>query len=139
VDSIRYPQRVSNCVACHTDDGFYPVAIDSGVLSTSVNRGDPDAPLPAPDPTDPTDNNRISPNSATCSVCHSSTSAQVHMEQNGGSFDVCQESDGTMRVRVNFCGPSGNKTGVIVQEGCTTCHAKGRIADVAVSHSLNLD
>ncbi len=130
VDDIRYPQRVSNCIACHTDDGFYPVAIDSGVLSTSINRGAVD--------TDPTDNNRISPNSATCSVCHSSASAQLHMEQNGGNFDLCQESDGTMRARVDATCP-GSMTGAIVQEGCTTCHAKGRIADVAVSHSLNLD
>ncbi len=131
VDAIRYPQRVSNCVACHTDDGFYPVAIGSGVLSTSVNRG--------VDTTDPTDNNRISPNAASCSVCHATASAQVHMEQNGGHFDACQESDGTTRARVDICGTSGDKTGAIVQEGCTTCHAKGRIADVAVSHSLKLD
>ncbi len=131
VDNIRYPQRVSNCVACHTDDGFYPVTIDSGVLSTSVNRGT--------DTKDPTDNNRISPNSATCSVCHSTASAQLHMEQNGGNFDLCQESDGVMRARVDICGTGGDKSGAIVQEGCPTCHAKGRIADVAVSHSLNLD
>jgi OmcA/MtrC family decaheme c-type cytochrome len=130
VDDIRYPQRVSNCVACHTDDGFYPVTVDSGVLSTSTTRG--------ADNTDPTDNNRISPNSATCSVCHSSASAQVHMELNGGNFDVCQAGDGTMRERVDATCP-GTMTGAIVQEGCSTCHAKGRIADVAISHSLNLD
>jgi len=131
VDGIRYPQRVSNCLACHTDDGFYPVAIDSGVLSTSVNRG--------ADDTDPTDNNRITPNSAACSVCHADAADQLHMEQNGGHFDVCQEADGETRVRVDTCGTGGNKTGAIVQEGCPTCHAKGRIADVAVTHSLNLD
>jgi OmcA/MtrC family decaheme c-type cytochrome len=131
VDGIRYPQRVSNCLACHTDDGFYPVTLDSGVRSTSTNRG--------VDSNDSTDNNRISPNSATCSVCHPSAEAQLHMELNGGSFDACTELDGTTRARVDICGPDGDKTGAIVQEGCTTCHAKGRIADVAVSHSLNLD
>jgi len=131
VDGIRYPQRVSNCVACHTDDGFYPLALDSGVLATSVDRG--------ADTTDPTDNTRITPNAATCSVCHSGADATLHMQQNGASFDACQESDGTTRERLDFCGPGGNKTGAIIQESCTVCHDPGRTADVAVMHSLNLE
>lgn len=134
VDNIRYPQRVSNCLACHTADGFYPVEVDSGVLSTSINRGDPAAP---PDTIDPSNNNRITPNTAACSVCHATASAKVHMELNGGHFDVCQENDGTTRVRVDFCGPGGDKGGAIVQEGCTTCHAKGRTADTATVHKID--
>ncbi len=129
VDDIRYPQRVSNCLACHTDEGFYPVEVDSGVLSTSINRG--------ADPLDPSDNNKITPNTAACSVCHATASARVHMELNGGHFDVCQENDGTTRVRVDICGPAGDKTGAIVQEGCTTCHGKGRMADTATAHSID--
>jgi OmcA/MtrC family decaheme c-type cytochrome len=131
VDGTRYPQRTSNCVACHTDDGFYPLALDSGVLASSVDRGTVD--------TDPTDNSRITPNAATCSVCHSDADATLHMEQNGASFNACQEADETTRVRVDFCGPGGNKTGAIVQESCTVCHDPGRTADVAVMHSLNLE
>ena len=50
VDDIRYPQRTSNCKACHTDDGYYPVSSFSGILATSTNRGTTTA--------DPTDNNR---------------------------------------------------------------------------------
>ena len=129
VDDIRYSQRTSNCLACHTDDGFYPVSTDSGVLATSINRGTV--------PTDPTDNNRITPNSAACGVCHESADAQVHMEQNGGSFDACQETDGTVRERIDFCGPGGNKTGALVLESCTVCHDDGRSADVARAHNLN--
>ena len=129
VDDIRYPQRVSNCVACHTANGFYPVAVDSGVLATSVNRGSVT--------TDPSDNNRITPNSSACGVCHTSADAQVHMTQNGGSFDACQESDGTLRQRVNFCGPGGDKTGPLATESCTVCHGPGRGADVGQAHAID--
>ena len=131
VDGIRFPQSVSNCVACHTDTGFYPVEPDSGVLASSVDRG--------PDSFDPTDNSRITPNASACSVCHSGAAAEQHMTQNGGSFDACQEADGTIRNRVDFCGTGGDKTGAIIQESCTVCHGPGRIADVGVTHSVSLD
>lgn len=133
---VRYPQRTSNCIACHTDNGFYPVASDSGVLATSINRGDPGA--PAPDPADPTDNNRISPNTAACGTCHSSADANVHMVQNGGSLDACQEADGTTREKLDFCGTGGNKAGALVIESCGVCHGAGRNADVATAHRLDL-
>ncbi len=128
IDAIRYPQRASNCLACHTSSGFYPVSAFSRVLATSINRGS--------NATDPTDNNRITPNSAACGVCHTTLDARLHMVQNGGSFDACQEADGTVRVRVDICGPGGDKSGVIVLESCTTCHSSGRSADVAVAHNL---
>jgi OmcA/MtrC family decaheme c-type cytochrome len=128
VDDIRYPQPVRNCLACHTDEGFYPVTPDSGVLATSINRG--------PDETDPTDNNRISPNTSACGICHSSEGEVRHMEALGGSFDACQELDGSLRERVNFCGPGGDKTGELISESCGNCHGSGRRSDVAVVHSL---
>jgi len=130
VDEIRYPQRASNCIACHTDDGFYPVAIDSGVLATSSDRGNSEA--------SPTDNNRVSPNTSACGVCHATTEATVHMTQNGGSTDACQEADGSLLERVNFCGPGGNKNGAPVTESCNVCHGPGRVADVATVHQLEL-
>ena len=128
LDDIRYPQRISNCVACHTDDGFYPVTSDSGVLATSVNRGTDEA--------DPTDNNRESPNSAVCGVCHQSADARSHMQSNGGSFDACQESDGTLLQRVDSCGPGGDKTGTLLEESCSVCHGPGRVSDTADAHGL---
>jgi hypothetical protein len=115
-------------VGCHTDDGFYVVASDSGVRATSFDRG--------ASASDPTDNNRVSPNAAVCSVCHVSSDARSHMVQNGGSFDVCQELDGTSRQRVDMCGPGGDKSGRLVIESCQVCHAPGRIADVAIAHGL---
>ena len=129
VDDIRYPQRISNCVGCHTDDGFYPVEVDSGVLATSFDRGT--------DPLDPSTNTRTSPNSAACGVCHSSADAQAHMIANGGGFDACLEPDGVLRQRVDFCGPGGDKTGALVLESCTVCHGPGRFSDVADAHGLN--
>jgi len=131
VDPIRYPQSVDNCLACHTDEAFYPVASDSGVLATSFTAGTLDL--------DPTDNARTSPNSAVCSVCHASSDARAHMVQaGGGSFDACQEADGTLRQRVDTCGPGGDKTGMVIAESCSVCHGPGRIADVAVSHALRV-
>jgi OmcA/MtrC family decaheme c-type cytochrome len=130
VDDIGYPQRSSNCKACHTNDGFYPVSAFSGVLATSTSRGVPAA-------TDPTDNNRITPNSAACGVCHASADERLHMVQNGGSFDACQEADGTLRERVDECGPGWDKSGVVLLESCTTCHSAGSTADVAEAHNLN--
>ena len=93
VDDIGYPQRSSNCKACHTNDGFYPVEASSGVLATSDDRGSSDA--------DPTNNKRFTPNSAACGVCHTSPDDLVHMTRHGGSFDACQDADGTLRERVD--------------------------------------
>lgn len=125
---VRYPQRVSNCKACHTDDGFYPVEFNSGVLATTID--------PGADNTTRLDSIVTSPNSATCSVCHADPSAQLHMEQNGGNFDGCQDANGTITQRVDICGPGGT-SGPITAESCTVCHAAGAIADVAVAHKLD--
>lgn len=129
VDGIRYPQPVSNCLACHTEDGFYPASLSTGILATSNTRG--------ADETDPTDNNRFSPNSAACVVCHED--GRGHMEGRGGSFDACQEADGTLRVRVDVCGPGGDKSGeLITEDGCVDCHGPGGRFDTADLHGLDL-
>jgi OmcA/MtrC family decaheme c-type cytochrome len=129
VDDILYPQPTSNCLACHTDTGFYPVPLNTGILATSTTRGTDDR--------DPTDNNRYSPNSAACVVCHEG--GRGHMEGRGGSFDACQESDGTLRVRVDICGTGGDKSGNLITEGgCVNCHGPGGQSDVAEKHGLNL-
>jgi OmcA/MtrC family decaheme c-type cytochrome len=127
-DGIAYPQATSNCTACHTDDGFYPLDTDSGILATSLDRG--------ADSLDPTDNIRQSPNTSTCGVCHQTANAVAHMQQNGGSFDACQEIDGTLRQRVDSCGPTGDKSGALVNEPCAVCHGPGRTSDVKNVHGL---
>jgi OmcA/MtrC family decaheme c-type cytochrome len=125
VDDIRYPQPVSNCVGCHTEDGFYTLGSDSGVLPTSTSRG--------ADPVDPFDNNRMTANSAACGVCHDGNDARVHMEQNGGSFDACLQADGSVFRRLDACGAAGS-VGEVVQESCSVCHGPGRSADVGLVH-----
>ncbi len=91
---VKYPQRLSNCTACHTDGGYYPVNFDSGVLATTISTG--------ADPASPLDDVNITPNAAVCSSCHTTSDAKLHMEQNGASFDACQGADGTLSVRVNY-------------------------------------
>jgi OmcA/MtrC family decaheme c-type cytochrome len=123
---VRYPQRLSHCTACHTDDGFYPVAFDSGVLATTISTG--------ADPASPLDDVNITPNAATCSACHTASDARLHMEQNGASFDACQDADGNLTVRVDTCGGTPGPT---TSESCTVCHGPGRIADVADRHEVD--
>jgi hypothetical protein len=60
------------------------------------------------------------------------------MVQNGSSFDACQETDGTLLERINYCGTGGDKTGALVVESCSICHGDGRSADVAKAHELAL-
>jgi hypothetical protein len=59
------------------------------------------------------------------------------MVQNGASFDSCQEADGTVRERVDFCGTGGDKSGALALETCVTCHDAGRSADIARAHHLD--
>ena len=123
---LRYPQRLSNCTACHTDDGFYPVAADSGVLATTIDTGASRA--------SPLDDINITPNAAVCSSCHTTSAAASHMKDNGASFDACQGADGNLTVRVDTC---GGTLGPTTAEGCPACHGPGGYADVAVVHNVD--
>jgi OmcA/MtrC family decaheme c-type cytochrome len=124
--AVRYPQRLSNCTACHTDDGFYPVAADSGVLATTIDTGASRA--------SPLDDINITPNAAVCSSCHTTSAAASHMKNNGASFDACQGADGNLTVRVDTC---GGTLGPTTTEGCPACHGPGGYADVAVVHNVD--
>ena len=123
---LRYPQRLSNCTACHTDDGFYPVAADSGVLATTIDTGASRA--------SPLDDINITPNAAVCSSCHTTSTAASHMKKNGASFDACQGADGNLTVRVDTC---GGTLGPTTTEGCPACHGPGGYVDVAVEHNVD--
>jgi OmcA/MtrC family decaheme c-type cytochrome len=127
VDDIRYPAPDYECLVCHTEEGFYPFSLSTGILATSTSLGAVD--------TDPTDNNRISPNSAACGVCHSSASGIAHMEGRGGSFDACQESDGSIFRRVDVCGPGATVGAAVTEGGCANCHGKDGSYDTAICHT----
>lgn len=125
---VAYPQRLSNCTACHTANGFYPVD-DSQVLATTISTG--------LDHSTPLDDVNITANSAACSSCHTDNVARSHMSGQGGSFDACQAADGLVTVRVDTCGPGGTLGPTTGSENCVWCHAPGAGVDVAVAHGVN--
>ncbi|SHI15540.1 OmcA/MtrC family decaheme c-type cytochrome [Ferrimonas marina] len=99
---LVYPAPASDCRQCHIQqDGSDSFALP--ILAT----------VP---PMALSDGTFTSVTSATCSVCHSSSGAQTHMTQNGGSFGVSLE--------------------MATGETCEVCHGPGRSADTAVVHGL---
>ena len=111
---VTYPGKLNNCEGCHVEGGYYPVD-PAKVLGTTVDSG--------ADPTTPTDDVVISPNSSACSGCHTSELAANHMTQNGGDFNATKAADSTLIS-------SGAET-------CALCHGKGRSADVEIVHGID--
>ncbi len=102
-EDLNYPAPVSDCRQCHLSGD----AGDSFAL-----------PLPATVPPLAVDDGTyISLEAATCTVCHSSATAQSHMTQQGAVFG------GTLEMA------SGDK-------GCALCHGPGRTYDIAPAHGL---
>jgi OmcA/MtrC family decaheme c-type cytochrome len=110
-DHVQYPGDLSNCLSCHTDDG-YKLPLTEGVLGTSIDTGDIH--------TDPTDDMVTTPATAACASCHDDAVATSHMESNGGNFSTTQKAI---------------DDGEVVEE-CSVCHGEGRSADVGVVHGL---
>jgi OmcA/MtrC family decaheme c-type cytochrome len=110
-DHVHYPGNISNCAACHTEEG-YLLPLADGALGTTVDTGE--------DLQDPRDDLVMTPITATCSSCHDDAIARAHMEQNGGSFATSQASIDEEEV----------------VEQCTLCHGSGRDKDVAKVHPV---
>ena len=109
---VVYPGRLNNCEGCHAPGGYYPV--DPGVLlGTTVD---------ANDPTTPTDDVVVSPNTSVCSACHTDSAAADHMESNGGDFAAGKAADSSLI-----------SSGV---ESCVICHGEGRAFDVKEVHGV---
>ncbi|MBD1390270.1 OmcA/MtrC family decaheme c-type cytochrome [Neiella sp. HB171785] len=107
-DHVHYPRDLADCQGCHIE-GTYGLP-STQVLATTVSTGVSIA--------DPTDDIVTSSNAAVCSSCHDSSSAKLHMEQNGASFATSQaEID----------------AGVVLEQ-CSVCHGSGRVYDVEVVH-----
>lgn len=108
---VQYPGDLSNCLSCHTDDGFtLPLAND--VLGTTIDTG--------ADHTSPLDDTVVTPVTAVCSSCHDGQTAAAHMTNNGGNFATSQ---------------AAIDSGEVV-ETCDVCHGTGRASDVAVKHNV---
>jgi OmcA/MtrC family decaheme c-type cytochrome len=110
---FEYPGHVQNCEGCHIPGTYFPVD-PAMVLGTTVDSG---ANLLSP-----VDDRVVSPNSAVCSTCHTSSLAAQHMIQNGGDFNATKAADSTLI-----------SSGV---ETCALCHGEGRSTDVEVVHDL---
>jgi OmcA/MtrC family decaheme c-type cytochrome len=110
---VVYPGHLNNCEGCHLAGGYYPVEPGT-ILGTTVD---------ANDPSTPTDDVAVSPNSSVCSACHTSFLAAEHMKQNGGDFNATKAADSSLI-----------SSGV---ETCVLCHGPGRTADVGVMHGVD--
>ena len=108
-----YPGRLNNCEGCHNPGGYYPAEAGT-LLGSTTSLG--------ADIASPTDDVVTSPNSAVCSSCHASSTAQLHMEQNGGNFAATKLADSTLN-------PADTET-------CVLCHGSGRSSDVGEVHGV---
>ncbi len=109
---VVYPGRLQNCEGCHAPGGYYPVD-PGGLLGTTVD---------ANDPSTPTDDVVVSPNTAVCSSCHTDALAADHMRSNGGDFAAGKAADSSLI-----------SSGI---ESCVICHGPGRASDVAEAHGV---
>jgi OmcA/MtrC family decaheme c-type cytochrome len=108
-EAVQFPGNLSNCTACHTDDGF-TLPRPAGVLATTVNTG--------ADAQSPLDDTVTTPITAVCSSCHDDDTAAAHMRSEGGNFATTQQAI---------------DAGEVI-ETCAVCHGSGNIADVAEVH-----
>ncbi len=107
-EDLVYPAPISDCRQCHiqSDQGdSFALPLADGIPPLSLSDG-----------------SIITATAATCSVCHSGTSAQAHMEQNGAAFNYV---------------PIPGDTGTPV-EACAVCHGPGSQYDIAVLHGLTV-
>ncbi len=74
---VHYPGKPENCYACH-----YAGTIDltPDIQTTTVGTGD--------DIADPADDRYATPVAITCGACHDDEDAVLHIQQNGGGFDL---------------------------------------------------
>ncbi len=113
-NGVVYPGRLNNCEGCHLAGTYYPVD-PAAVLATTIDTGTDRSSL--------LDDVAISPNTAVCSSCHTSSLAANHMIQNGGDFAAGKDDSGALS---SF----GSET-------CQLCHGPGASADTAVMHDVS--
>jgi len=111
-EHVHYPGNLSNCLACHNEDG-YKLPLADSVLGTTVDTGD--------DRVNPQDDIVVTAATAVCSSCHDDNVATAHMETFGGNFGTTQHAI---------------DNGDVVEE-CSVCHGDGRSSNVSTVHGLD--
>jgi len=108
---VAWPGASLNCNTCHVNDSYKR---DQSTLGAVVQK---DAGV-----TDPNLWRVISPKAATCTSCHDSSTAQVHVLNYGGAtFGDRTQAEVALRPR----------------ETCDDCHASGGFKSVDIVHGLN--
>jgi OmcA/MtrC family decaheme c-type cytochrome len=115
-EEVTYPpgDKIGQCETCHAPDTYYPVD-PTRVQATTTSTGASIA--------SQTDDTGITPNTAVCSGCHTTTQATLHMTQNGGSFSVAKPANGIVTSPLETCG---------------VCHGPGKPADVKEAHAVGI-
>ena len=113
---VTYPpgDKIGQCETCHAPDTYYPVD-PAKVQATTTNTG---ASI-----TSQTDDTGMTPNTAICSSCHTTSTAMLHMTQNGGSANVAKPANGIVTSPL---------------ETCSVCHGPGKPADVKTAHAVGI-
>jgi OmcA/MtrC family decaheme c-type cytochrome len=123
---ITYPQRLSNCLACHAQGTYYPVPVTQR-RSVTINTG--------VDRSDWRDDIALTPNAAACWSCHQAAPdfiaipTRAHIEQNGG-YIPGPTNDLVLKEVIE----ARNNSAYL--EACVICHGPGGTADVEVAHGL---
>jgi hypothetical protein len=113
---VTYPREISDCYACHTEDGIY--GRETARAVSSLRGAEDNLWL---------DDTATTSLSATCGFCHTSNAAAGHFASNGGQVD---------ELKSNIIGADANGGIPIGQEACLVCHGPGRSVDVAIVHGL---
>lgn len=122
---ITYPQRLSNCNACHLPDTYFPSPPTA--RSVTINSG--------ADRTDWRDDIAITPTAAACWACHQAApggladQVKLHIELTGGYVPSPTDTSVTKETLESHSVSSFIET-------CGVCHGPGAFADVEVVHGL---
>jgi OmcA/MtrC family decaheme c-type cytochrome len=115
---------LKRCDACHVDDSHLRSKSALGTSVTYAVDTSTDSTNAAVTDADASDNLVISPRASTCSSCHNSDGAKVHMRLEGGA------AFGTVTQ-------GALATGTAVLEQCDGCHLPGALSPVDAVHAGN--
>jgi OmcA/MtrC family decaheme c-type cytochrome len=86
--NVTYPRDLRDCIACHIDNLTSGLPLPDGALGTTIATGDK--------LNDNSDNVREQPITATCTSCHDSAGAAVHVaDKVVGGRETCLQCHAT--------------------------------------------